>query len=62
MIIKCLDKLLLHTILSIVNQQLDPLQFAYRDKRGTENCGLRTAPKIIGLPRRSASTIAQDMC
>ncbi len=36
-IMTCLKLLLLHTILPIVNQQLDPLQFAYGNKRGTED-------------------------
>ncbi|KAF0025029.1 hypothetical protein F2P81_021910 [Scophthalmus maximus] len=38
-VMKCLEKLLLHTILPIVSQQLDPLQFAYRAIRGTEDAG-----------------------
>ncbi len=36
-IVKCLEKLLLKTILPAVYLQLDPLQFAYKAKRGTED-------------------------
>jgi hypothetical protein len=34
---KCLEKLLLKTILPFVKPHLYPLQFAYREKRGTED-------------------------
>ena len=34
---KCFKKLLLRTILPSVKPHLDPLQFAYREKRGTED-------------------------
>ncbi|KAK0132916.1 hypothetical protein N1851_031724 [Merluccius polli] len=34
---KCLEYLLLHTILPHIHQHLDPLQFAYKTKRGTED-------------------------
>lgn len=36
-IAKCLDKLILNTILSLVKPHVDPHQFAYKAKRGTEN-------------------------
>ena len=34
---KCLEKLLLNIILPLVTPHLDPLQFAYKAKRGTED-------------------------
>ena len=36
-IMKCLEDLPLGTILPFVNEQLDPLQFAYKAKRSTED-------------------------
>ena len=36
-IMKCLEKLLLNIILPLVTPHLDPLQFAYKAKRGTED-------------------------
>ncbi|XP_061746148.1 major histocompatibility complex class I-related gene protein-like [Nerophis ophidion] len=36
-IMKCLEKLLLHIIFPVVTPHLDPLQFAYRTRRGTKD-------------------------
>ena len=36
-IMKCLERLLLNIILPLVSPHLDPLQFAYKAKRGTED-------------------------
>ncbi|XP_061746154.1 zinc finger protein 514-like [Nerophis ophidion] len=36
-IMKCLEKLLLYIILPVVTPHLDPLQFAYKARRGTED-------------------------
>ena len=36
-IMKCLEKIILHIILPVVSPRLDPHQFAYRARRGTED-------------------------
>lgn len=37
LIMKCLEHLLLWKILQVVRERLDPLQFAYKTQRGTED-------------------------
>ncbi len=52
-IAKCLEKLVLNAILPVVNPHLDPHQFAYKEKRGTEDavaCLLHTLLQHLDTP------------
>lgn len=52
-IAKCLEKLILNAILSVVSLQLDPYQFAYKARRGTEDavaCLLHTLLQHLDTP------------
>ncbi len=62
-IVKCLEKLLLKTILPAVYLQLDPLQFAYKAKRGTEDavaCLLHLLLQHLDSPGNSARILFVD--
>jgi len=62
-IMKCLEKLLLNIILPVVAPQLDPLQFAYKAKRGTEDavaCLLHLLLQHLDSPCTSARIVFVD--
>ena len=62
-ITKCMEKIMLHLILSTVGPQLDPHQFAYRPKRGTEDavaCLLHPLLHHLQTPNHLASVLWVD--
>ena len=62
-LMKCLEYLLLHTILPHVRQHLDPLQFAYKAKRGTEDavaCLLHLLLQHLDSPCTTARILFAD--
>ncbi|KAK0143367.1 Retrovirus-related Pol polyprotein from type-1 retrotransposable element R1 [Merluccius polli] len=62
-IAKCLEKLVLNTILQAVCPQLDPYQFAYKAKRGTEDtvaCLLHTLLQHLDSPGHYARILFVD--
>ena len=62
-IMKCLEKLLLNTILPLVTPHLDPFQFAYKARRGTEDavaCLLHLLLQHLDSPGNSARILFVD--
>ena len=62
-ITKCMEKIMLHLILSTVGPQLDPHQFAHRPKRGTEDavaCLLHSLLHHLQTPNNFASVLCVD--
>ncbi|KAJ0012409.1 hypothetical protein NQD34_016743 [Periophthalmus magnuspinnatus] len=60
---KCLEHLLLGIIVPVVRQQLDPLQFAYKARRGTEDavaCLLHLLLEHLDSPGTSARILFAD--
>lgn len=61
---KCYEKLILHTILSTVNPQLDKHQFAYEARRGTEDavvCLLHSLLQHLEVSGNSAAVLFVDL-
>ena len=62
-LMKCLEYLLLHTILPHIRQHLDPLQFVYKVKRGTEDavaCLLHFLLQHLDSPGTTARILFAD--
>ncbi|KAI2644436.1 hypothetical protein H4Q32_029228 [Labeo rohita] len=62
-IAKCLEKLVLNIILPVVSPRLDPYQFAYKAKRGTEDaveCLLHTLLQHLDTPCNYARILFID--
>ncbi|KAL0178989.1 hypothetical protein M9458_024431, partial [Cirrhinus mrigala] len=62
-VMKCMEKIILQLILPTVSTQLDPYQFAYRPKRGTEDavaCLLHSLLHHLQTPHNFASVLFVD--
>ena len=60
---KCLEKIMLKNLLPFVQPHLDPLQFAYRSKRGVEDAIatlLHRLLKHLEMPRHHARILLVD--
>jgi len=59
-IAKCLEKMVLNSIIPVVSPQLDPYQFAYKAKRGTVACLLHTLLQHLDSPGHHARVLFID--